>query len=264
MSRRPSVLIIDGNNWFRRRAESSKGIHPLLNCYNFIESSPQDVIFLVWDGMKSLQKRREIYPEYKKTRHQPGESFFMMQQTFKTEIAPHSKAIIYDVPYYEGDDVIAFLIRKHQFDNKTLWDSKIESNDADFACFGMAMARDTFKVEPQWVNLYKIVVGDQADNIKGIKGFGKQAWENATLEQKQNMKNFLDKPTLDYKSLDLPEKFKNHLLQAEQAGDILKADIFKYKKIVDFIYSPVLENFKPLIGTSNRQEAYKIINRYTI
>jgi len=74
---------------------------------------------------------------------------------------------------WEADDVIATLVRSEPNEQFI-----IESTDVDFMQLpNVRIAREKpAPVEPQYMRLYKTLVGDPSDNIGGLKGFGKGAW----------------------------------------------------------------------------------------
>jgi hypothetical protein len=249
-----TMQIIDGNNWFRRKAETSIKGNPLRQCYNEIQNSPYDVVLLVWDGYFSLKARRAIYPEYKAKRAFAGESIYEYQKVFK-QVAQHSRAIIFEVEGYEGDDVVAKLAQMYRKE----YDIKIESNDADFAQLGLPMARDTFKIEPKWVTLYKTLVGDSSDNIKGIPGFGQSAWDKLDDKARLKLVEFCKGGELD---IGLQGYFSKGawLFLITVPNQIM---IRNYWKIVNFLPIDDTLLFKSMRhGNYNQQEAEKIFKEY--
>lgn len=182
-----TLCVVDGNNWFRRKAETDIFGNPLRSCFYHLQSMDFDEVILVWDGRGSLAARRKIYPEYKVHRQAPNESLFEFQNEFK-QLAQLSKARSIEVAGYEGDDVIATIVRHYQAQGVKVF---IESNDADFAQLGCEMARKEFKIPARWVPLYKATVGDHSDNIKGIGGFGDGAWTKLTDENRKTLEIYI-------------------------------------------------------------------------
>ena len=173
------ITIYDGNNWFRRRMASSSG-NVLSECFHEAHYKEGLKIF-VWDGYGHLESRRKIYPEYKTNREKASEDIYASMNTFK-KLLHFSNCFSIEIKRFEADDIIAKLARQYSNEGHNVF---IESNDGDFAQLGLPMARKEFKVEPEWVILYKILVGDSSDNIKGVKGFGQKTWDGLTVEQKQ-------------------------------------------------------------------------------
>lgn len=247
-----SMLIIDGNNWFRRRAETDPTGNPLRRCFYEIQSSPNDIVVLVWDGKGALKSRREIYPEYKAGRKFAGESLYEFQNTFK-EIATLSRAVSVEVPLYEGDDVIAAIANKYKKEMTV----KIESNDADLSQLGLPMTRETFKIEPRWIPLFKTLVGDSSDNIKGIAGFGQKAWDKLSEHQKKQLEIVMKGGIL------LPE-YKEWFTTGQQKWITENISLLKsYWKIVNFIEVDwKLVESKMMSGSDRPDLAEEIFKQY--
>ncbi|BCJ91728.1 hypothetical protein IZ6_24630 [Terrihabitans soli] len=175
------IRIYDGNNYFRVAVERDPtGLAPR----QILEEikATKDVVIWVWDGKNGNSKRRELYPEYKRNRPPMAEDFRHAMQLMKDLLA-HSTAIQIEVPGYEGDDVIATLARRYS-------PVSIYSNDFDYMQLvaerpGKVFCGANLKagVEPKYVRLFKTLVGDPSDNIKGVKLFGKKTWDEADKEK---------------------------------------------------------------------------------
>lgn len=180
------LIIVDGNNWYRRRAETSVTGTPTRDCFTEIQRM-NDPVIVVWDGYHAKKARRDIYPEYKATRNTPAESFYESQKLFQ-QILGFSKAIQVKLDNYEGDDVIAAIVTQY----RGQIDMMIESNDADLGQLGVVMSRATpLPEKPHYLALYKAIVGDPSDNIPGAKGFGKTTWGKLTDEQKNTLSQII-------------------------------------------------------------------------
>lgn len=188
---KPSCLIIDGNNWFRRKAETDIFGKPMRTCFYEIQNAPYDCVILVWDGMGGLKQRRTLYPEYKANRNKPGENIFVFQDEFK-KLAQLTRAISIQINGYEADDVIAALVEQYRRTG-AFGRIVIESTDADFTQLDAELARlKPLKAERQLVATYKAAVGDPSDNIKGIGGFGQKAWDNLNRDEQMVLKFFIE------------------------------------------------------------------------
>lgn len=166
------IILFDGSNWFRRRIETDITGRVVSNCFYEIQNTLGFPI-IIWDGFNALERRRKIYPEYKQSRKPAGESIYESQDLLR-KVLTLGKGVSIRVEGYEADDVIAHIARQYTGQG---YDVFIESNDADLAQLGLPMARGEFHVPPHWIALYKTVVGDPSDNIKGAKGFGRGTWE---------------------------------------------------------------------------------------
>lgn len=128
----------------------------------------------VWDGRNHNQRRQKIFPDYKGQRAPMAEDHFAQISLFK-ELLTHSPASQINVDGWEADDVIATLAYKGK-------PVVIHTNDLDYAQLRMLPTVTLFGVkgwdyDPKWLPLFKALVGDPADNIPGIPGFGPKAWE---------------------------------------------------------------------------------------
>ncbi|AJD82953.1 DNA polymerase I thermostable [Achromobacter phage JWF] len=175
-----TVHIVDGNNTFRRMFEATGLIRGVLADIELTYPVGDPVIY-VWDGYHSKKYRQDIYPLYKSKRIRASDEFYKIQDLFK-QVLLHTRVIQVEVPHYEGDDVISALVRPRIGTGQRI---KIYSNDGDFLalCDGVNVTihgRDNTTYEnTDWteVRLYKTLVGDKSDTIKGIHLFGDVAWE---------------------------------------------------------------------------------------
>lgn len=175
------LIIVDGNNWFRRKAETSLSGNPVRECFYDLERlSEGNIVVCTWDGEYALSARRDIYPEYKAKRNKPTEGFFDIQNFFR-DILYFSSIIQIRLKGYEADDVIAALVNHYRYQIPVF----IESNDADLGQLNVPTSRPTpYPEKPEYLALYKTFVGDPSDNIPGCKGFGKGSWAKLTDENK--------------------------------------------------------------------------------
>lgn len=183
-----SIAIVDGPNFFRRQFETSGRINPVRSCFNVIQYNKlgKDLVIVVWDGFHARKIRRDIFPDYKAKRVAPVDGFHDLQNMFK-KVLELSNCIQVEVPGYEGDDVIAAIALKYQKHAKLF----LETNDLDMAQLGLPMGRDKFPDKPQFIVLYKTMVGDPSDCIPGAKLFGEKAWQALTDENKQTLDHIL-------------------------------------------------------------------------
>lgn len=244
-----NMTIIDGNNWFRRKAEGDVLGTPVRTCFREINRMCESgLVILVWDGFKALEPRRALYPEYKMKRTSPGESFYESQKLF-SQIAEFTSAIQIKVDGFEGDDVVAAVANKYRKDCSI----RIESNDADLCQLGLPIARNSIPDEPHWIALMKTMVGDASDNIPGAKGFGKGAWEKLTSQQKDTLHQIvasghqMTEEAIREKVQDFyPKSALNWFVEVENRNQLLT-----YYKIVNFIPIPwdvIEKNMKPGVG----------------
>jgi 5'-3' exonuclease len=176
------LMLIDGNNVFRRLFEKL-GTSALQTLYaESISSDPTLTIAWVWDGRNSKARRQAIFPDYKAGRKPASDEFYETRKFFK-ELTKHSSCLTIECDGWEADDVIATLARG--------WEGTvfIHSNDADFfvlASDNVILERDAkeFPASAEDMRLFKALCGDTSDSILGIKGFGGKKFEKLTPEQK--------------------------------------------------------------------------------
>lgn len=269
------LCLIDANNVFRRMIESDHTGRPLSNIYYYIQNNIRTPV-VVWDGPNALRMRRDLVPSYKGTRNKLSDDitqgFDHLRKILRLSKAPQVR-----VPGYEADDVIATLALWYKAKGHSIY---IDSNDGDFFQLGFPTSRNKpSDIPPQQVALYKTLVGDQSDNIKGIPGFGDKAWQGLSEFLKQKMVAWLENPLPDnipeQRWLDeyvpkIVEDFnnepgidavrKNMLRFAEQLQTLRK-----YYRIVRFVNVPMdLIDRSTTLGLNNPNEAGKIFKQFML
>lgn len=171
------IKLIDGSNMLHRalyNMEGKLGVHPLRELYlRFMAADANTII--VWDGMHSNKRRRDLYPAYK-TRPEKGEdikaSFDIMKQ-----VLCYCPVMQIEIPYWEADDVLYTLACMYREGHT---DVSIETNDQDFwQLAGEFITLPLVKplpCEPRDTCLYKALCGDSSDTIPGWRGFGPAKW----------------------------------------------------------------------------------------
>lgn len=167
--------IVDGNNQARRWLEMEREGSTLRSYVYYAQSLAPNAIF-VWDGKGGNKRRRDIYPDYKRSRTPASAAMYASFDRIK-ELLKFVPVLQVEVPGYEADDVIASLIRGGVSN-----DVHIHTTDGDLAALGVPTDRRSAVCEPRWVRLYKTLVGDPSDNIPGKKGFGPKSWEKLSEE----------------------------------------------------------------------------------
>ena len=143
---------------------------------------------LVTEGLQSKSRRVLVYPGYKAggEKHPLMYEQFQLVQAKLCETWRDHGAIVLRQDYAEGDDTLAYLAENIESD------LVIASNDGDLAKlvgrnrYGAQIrqyrlhAWNVNPIEPyplELLTLYKALVGDTSDKIKGVRGFGEKAWE---------------------------------------------------------------------------------------
>jgi DNA polymerase-1 len=190
-------VLIDGNNllyryyYVRRHMTDPRGntvsgvlgVLESLNTYSKIFGDSR--VYLIWDGDR-CEERLRLYPEYKKNRETMPQNDdkpdIMRQREVVRKIVDHLPVPQILVPGTEADDIIGMLCRE------LTGEKIIVSSDRDF--FQLVSDSTSFYLlsKDQMINndnidqvlgfprsgyvLWKAMVGDKSDNIKGIHGIG--------------------------------------------------------------------------------------------
>lgn len=169
-----SLSIIDGNNRLRALFEKVGPNALQMFFMRSISNDPSHRTIWVWDAKDGSAKRKNVFPEYKGVGgNSPTDAFWETMEFFKG-LLKHSNCLQIEVPGYEADDVIATLAKgSSEY-------IEIDSSDADFQALvcDRVITTKEHTIEPEFMRLYKTLVGDTSDNIKGIKGYGEAAWGN--------------------------------------------------------------------------------------
>jgi len=188
------VLFIDGYNLFHR-ARFGFGVGDYNIVYTFfrsfrsmIEQMNADKIIVVLEGNPKF--RHELYPEYKINRKVSADNAqkieelddFRRQKDIIIRLLSHLPIELVYHPDYEGDDLIGKLVNS-TYSNDTC---VIVTGDTDFIQL-LDEERDVSiwnPIKKSWVSkpsydyvLWKSIVGDTADNIKGVHRVGHKTAE---------------------------------------------------------------------------------------
>lgn len=153
-------------------------------------------IIAALEGNKGNARRRAMSPSYKEKKEQDADDPVVSEEKNKCiegcqRLLLHLGATLVSCPYAEADDVVAHLLEKlpghHTLYtvDQDLLAAKRDSNTIFVTDrnLGVPTERTEFKgmdlneVGPSMVTLYKALVGDSSDNIKGVPGFGQAAFD---------------------------------------------------------------------------------------
>ena len=213
------INIYDGNNVLMRAMTTQHvpGQVKLSIRQRIANTKGSDIY--VWDGFDHNARRAALYPPYKAQRTPQAEDIFSQIKLFK-ELLTMTDAVQITCDGWESDDVIATLAAQGRR-------MAIHTNDLDYAQLRRfsnvtLVGVKAWDYDPKWLPLYKALVGDPADNIQGIPGFGQKAWE-AILPYLEDMSSaiVLGSPHA-FEHLPLRPQIKNWLASAENL-DTLKA-----------------------------------------
>jgi DNA polymerase-1 len=249
-----ALHIYDAMNWFREAIEI-KNLSMRTLYYQLLSS--RDTNILVWEGKGGNNRRRKFYSEYKKNRVRPHVDIFATIDLFKQLLA---YAPVYQVAYdgYEGDDVVAALAKEYAGKTQVA----IHSTDKDFrqlSPLGIVVDSNPIKeCDDQYVRLYKTLVGDPSDNIKGLQGFGPVAF--GRIDHKYVLPFFEREQFTEF----LPEMAfmdQKHFLHLQRDRPMISI----YWKITGFFDIPFHEIAARMqLGVSSQGHAEDLMKRYLI
>ena len=186
------MIIIDGNNMLHRIADRvGSGIHPARELYGRF-NSPPDTTIIVWDGPYANQRRKEIYPKYKKTRRPKEESKHVFFDIAKG-VLRFAPVIQVEIPGWEADDIIGTLVNHYHPKGHNI---TVETNDGDYwqhkdKCHLPLVTKKWHKFTADECLLYKALVGEAKDNVTGVSGFGQISWDAMNWTAKNNLINII-------------------------------------------------------------------------
>lgn len=145
--------------------------------------NPSNMILVV-EGKNSKIRRTQIYPAYKESKSQRAPQWnegFAKARDLYVEALRKVGALVVTQDSVEADDVIAYLVKRLK-GKKVIF-----SEDGDLAQLldddtsqwrqGAMLHSNPYGPFPaKHILLYKSLVGDSSDNIKGATGFGEKAW----------------------------------------------------------------------------------------
>lgn len=209
--RHDRVLLIDGLNLFFRNFAMLKMVNPdgvhvgglggfLRSLGAMIRKTDPTSVYVVFDGPGSSDNRKNLIPEYKSGRHTQRVTKWSGFDNLEEEDASKIDQITRVIQYLkllpvktsilskvEADDIIAYLCDKlpKTYDSQVF----IISSDKDFLqlvnnkitvyrpmekeFYNPAVIHNRFNgLLPQNFILYKTLLGDNSDKIRGIKGLG--------------------------------------------------------------------------------------------
>ncbi|WP_434328693.1 5'-3' exonuclease [Mycoplasma capricolum subsp. capricolum] len=227
------------------------------NILKFINSDQYHSVIVAFDVDDNCW-RKQIYPEYKAKR-KPTPNDLIPQLQIARDFLIASNITWYEKSNYEGDDIIGSICK---IANKLGYEVQILTNDKDIyqlvnqktSIITNVSKKEKTKIirekevyehflcKPNQVADIKAILGDQSDNIKGIK-YIKRKQAEALINKYQNVENILDHIN------ELNEPLKTIISENKQL-------IIDNKKITKILTNVKLGriNFKP-----NKVTYYKLI-----
>ena len=194
------IRLIDGNNQFFLKYAKATSYKDLVNRCKELHWG-FDQVWWVFDGYDSRKSRRDLYPEYKNTASRAKNKldttkYDMLNDFKKIDLPAIGGVMIVERAYTEADDLIrALAIALADGVNQI----EITSNDVDLLNLSYLpnVTQPQAKLpknvnSAQELDLFKTLVGDSSDNLKGLAGFGEAAWAKLTGPQRVEIKRQLD------------------------------------------------------------------------
>lgn len=154
-----------------------------------IRKKQPDYLAVCFD-MPGKKYRQEIFPEYKATR-KPMPDELQVQMPLIKELLSAYRIPVFEVPDYEGDDVMATLAKKvsnagvnmylvtQDKDMEQLVNDTVKIYNAKSDCvIDRAKVEEKFRLPPHRLPEYFALVGDAVDNIPGVAGIGSKTAQN--------------------------------------------------------------------------------------
>ncbi len=268
------TLLIDGLNLFFRNFAMMNMVNPdgihigglggfFRSLGAMIRQTQPDKVYVVFDGASSTVNRKNLVPEYKSGRNEQRVTNWEVFDSLSDEHDSKVDQIVRVIQYLktlpvktlildkvEADDIIAYLCGKlpNQPNDKLF----IISSDKDFLqlvnqnvivyrpmekkYYTEEVMEKKYKMPAQNFILYKTLLGDSSDKIKGIKGLGEKGIFKKFPELTERVLTFDD-------VFDICEqKFKDHLVYARVIQGI--DELEKNYKIMDLSNPMIGENDK--------------------
>ena len=202
-----------------------RAINLMVAVLHELECAPMDCI-LVPEGFNSKAPRLAISSGYKVGRERPQESYLEFQKLRDTLCALWRQlgAVVLSQDNVEADDVLAWLAQN------TREHLVIVSNDGDLTVLNGKNkhgAKVAVRINGEYgknkygdfafrhITLYKSLVGDSSDKVKGIKGFGPAAWQELLTRFKDRGLDYLSDLVNRRGLLDLEEDAEKDKLVAK-------------------------------------------------
>lgn len=273
------VLIIDGLNLFFRNfailnAVNPDGVHVgglggfFRSLGALIRQIQPTSVYVVFDGAGSSNNRKNLLPEYKSGRNLQRITNWEVFESHDDEDDAKIDQIVRIIQYLktlpvktltidkvEADDIIAHLgtILPKQPEDKVF----IVSSDKDFLqlvnenvivyrpmekeFYDENTVRQKYDMSPQNFIIYKTLMGDNSDKVKGVKGLGEKKLHKLFPELKER------DLTLDDVYNICESKYKEHVIYARIIQEIQSLE--KNYKIMDLSNPMIDENDKKYLSS---------------
>ena len=269
-----TTLLIDGLNLFFRNFAMMNMVNPdgihigglggfFRSLGAMIRQTQPDKVYVIFDGASSTTNRKNLVPEYKSGRNEQRVTNWEVFDSLADEHDSKVDQIVRVIQYLktlpvktlildkvEADDIIAYLCNKlpNQPNDKLF----IVSSDKDFLqlvnqnvivyrpmekkYYTEDVMREKYKMPAKNFILYKTLLGDSSDKIKGIKGLGEKGIFKKFPELTEGVLTFNDVFNI------CEQKFKDHVVYARVIQGI--DELEKNYKVMDLSNPMIGENDK--------------------
>ncbi len=280
-----STMLVDGTNLYKICFEGVKSYHlqrqNIHAIWGFLkklrgliqenqrsdtfkgETHPYYVsdIIVFWDGVKSGDMRRQIFPEYKEKRNRyfNGIDPYYNQKEVLKELLELIGIVNYSHNFVETDDCIAEYVLQHK-DKKPIY---ILSNDHDYfqlidkniyvyylnriksikTGYGVNYLinnksfEDFFGYSHKNLLLRKTIIGDESDNIKGANGFSEKSILN---EIPQLLREEMDKDEILRLAKKKQDEKKKPSIRLESLISYIESGKFDFNKSLMDLKNPFI------------------------
>ena len=276
------VLLIDGLNLFFRNFAMLNMVNPngvhigglggfFRSLGALIRQINPTQVYVIFDGAGSANNRKNLIPEYKSGRDLQRitnwEAFDDLEDEHEAKVDQMVRIIQYlktlpvktiSIDKVEADDIIAYLSGVIPQDPKDK--SFIVSSDKDFIqlvsdnvivyrpiekeYYTKETVVEKFNISPKNFILYKTLLGDNSDKIKGVKGLGKKGLFKKFPELTE--KDLIWDDILDI----CEEKIKDHVVYARIVHG--QEELEKNYKVMD------LDN--PMLSKDDKKYLDKVVS----
>ena len=276
------VLLIDGLNLFFRNFAMLNMVNPngvhigglggfFRSLGALIRQINPTQVYVIFDGAGSANNRKNLIPEYKSGRDLQRitnwEAFDDLEDEHEAKVDQMVRIIQYlktlpvktiTIDKVEADDIIAYLSGVIPQDPKDK--SFIVSSDKDFIqlvsdnvivyrpiekeYYTKETVVEKFNISPKNFILYKTLLGDNSDKIKGVKGLGKKGLFKKFPELTE--KDLIWDDILDI----CEEKIKDHVVYARIVHG--QEELEKNYKVMD------LDN--PMLSKDDKKYLDKVVS----
>jgi len=192
-------VLIDANNYLKRAYHG--GGDPYALWFSLMNKYANNNVDVVCDTFTSRKYRKSIFPDYKKGRKQDDDPIYWELYNNCIAIAQYySKTTVISVVEGEADDYIACTAQTGDIvisNDKDLW-PLVSKGIIVLVNATTIVDRELIQIKfvhpnPEYIVVYKALVGDPSDNIKGKKGFGIKSYEKLAVDYIEGIKICLEK-----------------------------------------------------------------------